>query len=453
MTSPSAQEAAATEEPTLSLTSLPTPLSHRILLLLDVDERARAACVSPAWRDLLADPALWTRLDLAALQLRGYERSYDAAYFNTVLRCAARRACGQLHRLEIFGDWYRRDYHVWWPALHDVLAANAGSLRELHISRVRLEGDITYYSSGYLVSFNKALASAAAAAPMLEFCETTEVWAGLEDAVRLMRTDPPLTMPVRLHTLEVCLPGALGEVDFRPFVAALADATVQPALTALRFHGNHEFLPESLVDALLARRTVRSLICFRTPPDAAPLARLLEGGVLLHLDLVGNAFEDAADAPLLAEALRANTTLTSLGLCGNSEFEPAEQVELGTLFCALVRHRSLRELKIWSPCEETCGFLAVIVAADAPALESLDLGKHNLSDVGLSPLVAALPLNHHLRILKFSSNSMSQKFAAQRLLPAVRSNTGLRKLSVKCYDASSKWPTVIAAEQLVQCRR
>ena len=70
MTSPSAQEPTATEVQTLSLTSLPTPLSHRIFLLLEVDERARASCVSPDWRDLLDDPALWTRLDLVALQER-----------------------------------------------------------------------------------------------------------------------------------------------------------------------------------------------------------------------------------------------------------------------------------------------------------------------------------------------------------------------------------------------
>ena len=48
-----------------TLASLPLPVAHRIFLELLVDVRGRAACVCRAWRDVLADPSLWTRLDMS----------------------------------------------------------------------------------------------------------------------------------------------------------------------------------------------------------------------------------------------------------------------------------------------------------------------------------------------------------------------------------------------------
>ena len=45
-------------------TLLPAILS-RIVSALPVDSRARAACVCRGWRDVLADPTLWTVVDLS----------------------------------------------------------------------------------------------------------------------------------------------------------------------------------------------------------------------------------------------------------------------------------------------------------------------------------------------------------------------------------------------------
>jgi hypothetical protein len=72
--------------------------------------------------------------------------------------------------------------------------------------------------------------------------------------------------------------------------------------------------------------------------------------------------------------------------------------------------------------------LGALVAANAPALEEINLTYCYLGDAGLGPLVDALPHNTHLRTLNCQYNGISAAFARRRLLPAVRANTSLRKL-------------------------
>jgi hypothetical protein len=453
MTSPSAQELAETEVQTLSLTSLPTPLSHRIFLLLEVDERARASCVSPDWRDLLDDPALWTRLDLVALQERSYERS-SQRFADAVLPGAARRARGQLHRLEVAS----LNFASLSVPLLEVLAANAGCLRELQVSNVFSSG-----VAGSLDFFNRALERFTAAAPLLGLLEIKMAHVGWEVASHLMRAGPPSSVTVRLQGLEVDL---RGQLDIQPFAAALADAEVQPALAALKIDTRDCQNPtekDKLLEALLARQTVRSLTLAGHPPAAAPLARLLAGGMLTHLDL-GGAFApwygDAAGSALVADALRA-TTLTSLVLWSDQDNWGNS---LPTVLGALVGHRSLRKLKfstsfLHSSCParliaNAAAVVAAIVAADAPALEALDLSLFSFVDPKMWPILDALPLNHHLRYLDISNGFMGfmrENFVVKLLLPAVRANTGLRKLL--CVNKYSNWPASQEAEQLVQRRR
>jgi hypothetical protein len=73
--------------------------------------------------------------------------------------------------------------------------------------------------------------------------------------------------------------------------------------------------------------------------------------------------------------------------------------------------------------------LAALIAVDAPALQVLVCRDNFLGDAGLAPIVEALPLNRHLRELDVSDNDMSEAFARERLLPAVRANTTLRELN------------------------
>ena len=63
--------------------SLPLPLVQRIFLALPPDSRGRACCVCRAWRDVLAEPSLWTRLDMSDVDA-------ERQRFLGVLRAAGR---------------------------------------------------------------------------------------------------------------------------------------------------------------------------------------------------------------------------------------------------------------------------------------------------------------------------------------------------------------------------
>ena len=146
-----------------ALTSLPDPLPGRIWLALPVDARARCSCVCRAWRDALADPSLWTCLDLTpAGGVEGERAQTDAALLG-----AARRARGRLETLRVVQI---RTY----PPVVEVLRENALHLRELCVSvEVRVDD----------------LDTLAAAAPQLRTLDAT-VGCAVEDAPRLLRASP-----------------------------------------------------------------------------------------------------------------------------------------------------------------------------------------------------------------------------------------------------------------------
>lgn len=72
--------------------------------------------------------------------------------------------------------------------------------------------------------------------------------------------------------------------------------------------------------------------------------------------------------------------------------------------------------------------LGALVAANTPALQQLDVSDCFLHDAGLAPLLAALPTNTHLRVLRCAGNACSATFARESLLPLVRANASLREL-------------------------
>ena len=69
---------------------------------------------------------------------------------------------------------------------------------------------------------------------------------------------------------------------------------------------------------------------------------------------------------------------------------------------------------------------AAVLAANTP-LQTLNLARCNLDAAGL---LDALPRNTRLRTLDISGNPVPAGFMRDRLLPAVRANTGLRSLVV-----------------------
>jgi hypothetical protein len=426
--------------------SLPLPLAQRIFLALPPDARGRASCVCRAWRDVLAEPALWTRLDMSGV------RSWRP--FLPVLHGAAGRARGRLQQVELSQERLSRELTM--AVLQPVLTANAGSLRELRLYRVH-ESD--YYVDAPTVQ------AVVAAAPLLQVLAAEEVTCKWELAPRMLRAEPPFA-PLQMRRLLVVRfddddSVVSGLERLGPFAAALADATLQPAVQRLDMwcaDTSQPALMGALVDAVLARRLRLHELSLTecAPPAAAPLARLLAEGSLAALELsqTGELLFDEAGAALVADALRTNTTLSKLILYEANLYDDTRAAE--SVLGALVKHPSVRVLLIVG--EDTyeadcCAFgaaLAALVAADAPALHVLNFSDNSLGDAGLAPIVEALALNCHLHELDLSCNGMSEAFARERLLPAVRANTMLRKFACGEYD--SRGPAAAEAEELVRHR-
>ena len=433
----SARVAAAAELRTSALSPLPLALAQRIFLLLPVDARARAACVCRGWRAVLADPALWTRLDLSCES--GVNWRLDTQ--DALLQGAAGRAHGQLAQL--YGP------HNLSAALQAVVAANAGSLRELHV---------------HYVKANPTLQTLLDAAPQLQHLHTEYISCTWEDAPRLVRAEAPFAL-LRFRKLSVDFGDddvAGGVQRISPFAAALAVAASQPELSNVCIRGADTQRPEvmnALVDAALARR-LRSLeFCSCTPPAAAPMTRLLAGESLTELKFgfrrgITPLF-DAAGAALVAAALRANTSLTqpqfdASRVCANMQ-------AMTTLSAALVGHPTLRALMLideWTPMPAELGAaLATLVDANAPALQRMGISGSALGDDGMTPLMDALPRNNHLRELDFiGSNAMTEGFANEQLLPAVRANTLLRMFICREDHGDVLCAAVAEAEELVRRR-
>jgi hypothetical protein len=70
--------------------SLPLLLASLVFLALPPDARGRAACVCRAWRDALAEPSLWTRLDTSDVH-GGLQRLHTARPRRTSLSASHRR--------------------------------------------------------------------------------------------------------------------------------------------------------------------------------------------------------------------------------------------------------------------------------------------------------------------------------------------------------------------------
>jgi hypothetical protein len=416
---------AEAEAVTLTLTELPLSLSHRIFLALRVDERGRACCVSRGWRDVLAEPGAWLRLDLS--DDCGVPLTLDAT---ALLEGASRRAQGQLVELSLGS---RRLFNT--RDVLPVLAANSGSLRELHLGQITAIGQVDDAEYPNLFEVRKIVQ----AAPQLQLVDVFCMGCFWDVAPGVLRAEGALA-PVRLlHRLWVRFltpPALAGSLDtVAPFAAAFADAALQPALSQLDIMGadtQQLAVMNALVDAVMARPQLRELTfqsC--TPPAPAPLARMLRDGTLPSLSFVLARDRDttplfnAAGALIVANALRANKTLTALsfGSCGLLVDTAAAVTILG----ALVGHPNLTSLVIdlesaeyYTPVPVALvTALAALIAADAPALRRLRLMEFEFNDLTIAPVVNALAENHHLRVLDFTFPGLSADFTRERLAPAL----------------------------------
>jgi hypothetical protein len=339
-----------------------------------------------------------------------------------LLRAAAARAGGQLQALHLTDC-----AAITHDALLDVVRANADTLTELRMeSSDSLYGVATFALVGQIEAVLGAV-------PRLRIIAADVSCNDVAEAHRLLRNEGVFAV-LRVRKLRV-------DADDTADVLVLAsDLAAHTCLTEVGLQDTPLrtlAVLNAVVDAALTLRLgLLALInCDLVPASAPALARLISGGALTDLWVFNNNQQllDEPAAALIADALRANSTLTSLRLRSCRVWQDAAAAAL--LLGALTAHRSVRTLELGGKVlvgdqapAALAAALGALVAADAPALQELNVSQSGLGDAGLGPLVDALPLNTHLRTLNLGSGC-TEAFIRDRLLPAVRANTSLRHLA------------------------
>jgi hypothetical protein len=425
------------------LVALPVALARELFARLPVDVRLRCREVSLAWRDALAERSLWTALVLAPTHLQCPRLS------SGLVRAAAARADGHLTYLfhkRILP--YTVDDNA---ALLDVARANAGALRWLTVGSLSLESAV-------------ALLAAAPSLHSLDALRLTTVT--IADAFRVLRKEPPFE-PLCVHflSLDAGSPEIPADVPAATVVSLLGDVASYEKLKRLQlecFPLNTPGVMDALMNAASTRRlTTLSLTrCDFEPGTAAALARFVAQASLQDFRVAGmrGVQLDAPAAALLGDALRANRTLTSLCL-GNWTVSD-DPAAFEALLTALTGHPSVHFLELCldrvrgEDAAAVGALLGALIAADAPALEQLFISVCDFDEDLLGPSVDAMARNTHVWLLGVEDAQLSEAFARERLLPAVRANTGLRLLDINHANSSAGAAAAIAeAEALVQARR
>ncbi len=130
------------------------------------------------------------------------------------------------------------------------------------------------------------------------------------------------------------------------------------------------------------------------------------------------------------------------------------------LLGALAGHKSLHELNVSHNFADTSAkqavagaVLAALVAANAPALHTLDISFCSLGDAGFGLLMDALPQNTHLHTLHCADNDITEDFVRNRVRPAVQANTSLHKLILADDEAAHPAHLAIMRERKTWWRR
>jgi bacterioferritin-associated ferredoxin len=411
----SARLAGATERASAALAPLPHAVAVRILASLPPETRLRCAAVCRGWRATLADASIWTRLDLSPARDVGRYRIFNPCCDAQFSRVAA-RAQGGLEALDVSECARISD-----AALHAAVAANAATLRELRacsglFSRKALK-----------TATLKALLQAAPALRELRAHVTCD---SVPDALRMLRNEPPFG-PLRIDKLKVECDAASHTPDaMHELAAAVATHASLHGLSISDAPLGVLAALHALADALLAHSALRHLTlerCNLGPLCAPALARIAGGGSPLWTFRLEQAqpLLDTHAAVLLQNALRTNSTLLGLGITDSAIW--ANPLAAVVLVNAVADHPSLQSLSFtmsWECADNALvgAALGSLIAANAPALQHLDVTGSGLDDAALGPLIDALASNTHLRTLDLSYNEMSEALVRDRLLPALRAN-------------------------------
>ncbi len=154
------------------------------------------------------------------------------------------------------------------------------------------------------------------AAPQLRTLEADVLCANTAEAQRALRNEPPFG-PLRVRKLLLIARAATADA----VIALAADLATHASLAGVSLQHLSLGAPgalDAVVDAALARRLSSVGLhddCDLSPASAPALARLLSGDTLMELCIQGGPrLLDEPAAALLANALRANTSLTALTL-------------------------------------------------------------------------------------------------------------------------------------------
>ena len=403
-----------------------------------LDERLLLVLVCTAWRRALEEPLLWATADVSCVRLD---------FKDTFLRAVAAKSRGALTSLDVYNsvcEFIYGDHPVTMTrdALWEVLRASP-QLRHLRVYSPSDEG-VRFDNITALVS----------AAPSLRVLEA-DIECSDDEACLVLRVEPPFGV-LRLRRL--CVNGMNPEdAAVLTFTSALEGSAAPPSeLHVIVLPDTHVGL-DALVNALVMTR-MSSLIVgsVQQPPafDATPyFVRLLKEGHLTALNVSGSLGHsndyppDWIDSLTLSfafcEALR-GSKLTSLALCG---FDALWDDLLGIhdFFDGIIGHAYLQRLSInWCTAD---GFaqnrrvlgdaLGRLVAANAPTFAELRV--YNCGPKGLRPIIAALPVNTHLRLFdcsyfeyyaarcQYDHGRAAQQFTDD-LMRAVQNKIGFRLL-------------------------
>jgi hypothetical protein len=435
------------------LLALPSALWLRIFSRVPVDVRLRCAEVCPAWRDTLRERSLWTRLDISP----GAGLAHPAT--DALLRAAAAKAGGGLEALDV-----STCLRITTEAVLAVITSNAGALRELrgvgNWSSMHLCVFFDAERDAQHPDFHPGLETLLHSAPNLTLLEA-DVMCPAADAVLMLRNEGQFR-PMRLRQLDVIQGHGIddGELSEQSLFDIAANLSAHPWLTGLMLpyaasHASVAAGMHAVIDAIITSRlhTLCLGVSAVSPAAAPALVRVLGSSALTSLHIEGDSDEntvlDAPAAALLGNALRSNCTLTNLCLDQIRFWDDA--VAAAKVLNSMVAHPSLRILSLnmnsfADKDDAACAgaSLFALVVADAPALHELKLTECYHSDALLAPLMVALPRNTHLRRLECGGDDLSEQFARERLLPAVRANSSLREFGTwEDYEAVREVKTIL----------
>ena len=360
---PSAGDSAVQRSATPGFSSLPHAVALRIFAAVPADARARAGLVSRAWRDAIAEPTVWTRLDLSPRSGVAQPAS------DALLRGAAARARGQLISLcleECDADAVSED------VLLAVILANAGSLR-----------DLVYKYAGDILNTVGIVVAIVQAAPQLQSFET-EAILSVEDATRMLRNEPPFEA-LRLSGLYLEPPAEgviAGEDALLAFAAAVSAHASLHSLYLDTLRLSPVFWDALSAAALTCRlRQLEFNGCGLSPACIPALARLIRGGSLTSVQIFNGGAQllDSPAAEQLGNAFAASRQLVEVHLCRIRLWDDDDAAVI--LLRSLTGHSSLRNLDVAvndPPDASIAGAaLGALVFANSEALHSLDLGQHS----------------------------------------------------------------------------